>query len=186
MFESREFGFYNDNVCPIEVRGKRLNSGHVYLIRPEEVPKKWFKGIGECPVKIGVSKNIKGVSTRLKDLSSGNWVKLCVDKISPEILEPFNVEYFLHDKYREKNIKGEWFNLTIDEFHTIKKDLSEEPFLQFADAMWADKPSGEYYHFLGIMPDLKSSLVSQAWDLADEHPYRKSTSWARHYASIAL
>jgi hypothetical protein len=47
MFESREFGFYNENICPIDQRAMRLNSGHVYLIRPEEVPKKWFKGIEE-------------------------------------------------------------------------------------------------------------------------------------------
>jgi len=180
-FEPREFGFINDNICPVEVRGLRLNSGHVYLIRPVNPPKGWFNGVGECPIKIGVSKDSNGVAGRLKALSSGNWMQLCVEKISPVILEPFNIEWLLHEEYRSKKIKGEWYNLTIDEVRIIKKQLTEEPYLQFADAMWSDKPSGEYYHFLRIIPDMKMSLISKAWDAADEHPYRKDTTWARHY-----
>ena len=138
-------GFINDDLCPNQLRALRLNSGHVYLIRPAEPPKNWFRGIGKCPIKIGVSKDINGVSQRLKALSSGNWMQLCVEKISPKILEPFNVEWFLHQKYSSERIKGEWYNLTMDEVRLIRKQLKEESYLQFVDAMKSDISSFQYY-----------------------------------------
>ena len=174
-------GFINDDLCPNQLRALRLNSGHVYLIRPAEPPKNWFRGIGKCPIKIGVSKDINCVSQRLKALSSGNWMQLCVEKISPKILEPFNVEWFLHEKYYREKIKGEWYNLTIDEVRIIKKQLAKEPYLQFVNAMSADISSLECYYQKQHYHTEDDSLVWQAWDEADQYPYRKAMTWSRYY-----
>lgn len=131
--------------CENVARALRLNSGRVYLIQPDNPPKGWNDGIGKCPIKIGVSKDIKGIRKRLTALGSGNWMELRINTYSDEILEPFNVEWFLHQKYSSERIKGEWYNLTMDEVRLIRKQLKEESYLQFVDAMKSDISSFQYY-----------------------------------------
>lgn len=108
-------------------RGERLDSGYVYLISPAKPRRGWVKGNGVWPFKIGVSKSINGVSNRLKDLSSGNWLKLEIANISPEVSEPYNVEWCLHTRYFLHRIRGEWFDLSFDDFNDIRTLLVNEP-----------------------------------------------------------
>ena len=108
-------------------RAERLSRGHVYLIAPLSPHKGWNKGKGKWPFKIGVSKSEAGVSNRLKDLSSGNWMKLDIEYISPEIRWPFNVEWFLHTMYSKNKLRGEWFDLTLDNVNYIIHLLNKEP-----------------------------------------------------------
>ncbi len=112
-------------------------SGYVYLIRPVLGKKsKWFTGKENCPVKIGVSKDNKnGIKSRLKALSSGTWVKLCVETISPKLLEPYNVEYVLHRELKShgQKIKGEWFSLSLNDIKKIKYRLKKEPEVEHFD-----------------------------------------------------
>lgn len=119
-----------------EKRAER-GAGYVYLIRPVLGKKsKWFKGKETCPIKIGVSKdNKKGVKSRLKALSSGNWFNLCVEAISPKLLEPYNVEYVLHRELSSngQKIKGEWFLLSLDDVKRIKYRLKKEPEVEHLD-----------------------------------------------------
>ena len=104
-----------------------MPTGHVYLITPMKAPKAWTKGIEKWPFKIGVSKSVKGVYKRLGALSTGNWIELTVANISPQIFLPYDVELFLHNNYSKNKIKGEWFNLSYDEFYYIVDLLEKEP-----------------------------------------------------------
>ena len=104
-----------------------MAAGHVYLIAPIKPRKGWTNGIGKWPFKIGVSKSVKGVHKRLGALSTGNWMELNVVNISPQIFQPYDVELFLHYNYSKKKIKGEWFNLSYDEFNYIVDLLEKEP-----------------------------------------------------------
>lgn len=192
--------------CENVARALRLNSGRVYLIQPDNPPKGWNDGIGKCPIKIGVSKDIKGIRKRLTALGSGNWMELRINTYSDEILEPFNVEWFLHQKYSSERIKGEWYNLTKDEVRLIRKQLKEESYLQFVDAMKSDISSFQYYKnekkYQNKYPiptlspmamsvktgtcvatnieDLPESLVWQSWvDVGV--PYVRNMTWARHH-----
>lgn len=106
--------------------GVRIHSGHVYLIAPVKPRKGWTDGVGTHIFKIGVSKSIKGVNNRLKDLNTGNWVELTVANISPKILHPFNVELFLHTNYSKNKIRGEWYKLSYEEYQYIVDQLDEE------------------------------------------------------------
>lgn len=108
-------------------RAMRLAKGHVYLIAPSGAPKKWKNGKGKWPMKIGVSKSWEGVFNRLKDLSSGNWMKLAVYEISPEICEPYNVERFLHNLFAKNKLRGEWFDLSYADFENISRWFENEP-----------------------------------------------------------
>ena len=101
--------------------------GHVYLIRPvlgRET--KWFKNEETCPIKIGVSKDKKGVLSRLKTMKIGNWIRLHVESISPKLLEPYNVEYTLKKELSKRKLRGEWFEMTLEECKHLKKMLIQE------------------------------------------------------------
>ena len=101
--------------------------GHIYLIRPVlEKDAKWFNNEETCPVKIGVSKDEKGVSSRLKSLKTGNWNSLCVESISPKLLEPYNVEYTLKSELFKRKLHGEWFAMTFEECNHLKEMLIRE------------------------------------------------------------
>jgi hypothetical protein len=117
-------------------RAERLSRGHVYLIAPLSPHKGWNKGKGKWPFKIGVSKSEAGVSNRLKDLSSGNWMKLDIEYISPQISQPYNVEWFLHTRYSKNKLRGEWFDLTFDEVNYIIHLLDKEPDNSNSMASW--------------------------------------------------
>lgn len=114
-------------IYPANKRAER-GEGYVYLIRPVLGKKsKWFINNNEvCPFKIGVSKSKTGVKSRLKSLSTGNWMKLCIESVSPKLLEPYNVEYALHRNLKNKKIRGEWYELTLNECKQFKKMLQEE------------------------------------------------------------
>jgi hypothetical protein len=107
--------------------GVRIHSGHVYLIAPVKPRKGWTDGVGKHEFKIGVSKSIKGVYNRLKDLNTGNWVELTVANISPEVVHPYLVELFLHANYAKRKIRGEWFKLSYAEYQYIVDLLDKEP-----------------------------------------------------------
>ena len=104
-------------------------TGHVYLIAPlkNRNVKGWVKGRGTIPFKIGVSKSIEGVQDRLKALNAGNWVKLGIADISPELFQPYHAELYLHGCYSKKKIRGEWFKLSCAEYKYILDLMEQEP-----------------------------------------------------------
>jgi len=119
--------------------GQREATGHVYLIAPLNPHKDWIKGIGTWPFKIGVSKTIRGIEKRLSNLSTGNWVDLKIVTLSSKIIHPYDVELYLHTNYSNKKIRGEWFNLSYDEFNYIEDLLENEPLAKFSSMRDAGK-----------------------------------------------
>lgn len=79
-----------------------MNPGYVYLV--------YDYNNDTC--KIGVTRDIS--SKRVKKLQTGNCGEL-------EVLEmyhtdyPFRLEKMLHLEYRNKNVLGEWFALTLND-----------------------------------------------------------------------
>ena len=111
---------------PANKRAER-GEGYVYLMRPTlGKNSKWLKNKETCPIKIGVSKTRNGIKSRLKSMSTGNWNQLCIEYVSPKLQEPYNVEYALHRELWTKKIKGEWFEITLEECKNLKKKLMLE------------------------------------------------------------
>ena len=88
--------------------------GYVYLIGE----------IGnDSRYKIGSTRS-KDVNKRLKQLQTGSSSELYI-KESFETEYPFKLEKMLHNHFKEKNLIGEWFELSkadTKEFNTICKD----------------------------------------------------------------
>lgn len=74
----------------------------------------WVYLIGENgnsgTYKIG-STRCKDINKRLKQLQTGNSNSLFI-KDSYETSEPFKLEHFLHAKFKNSIVNGEWFELS--------------------------------------------------------------------------
>ena len=68
--------------------------------------------------KIG-STRAKNVNKRLKQLQTGSSSELYI-KESFETEHPFKLEKMLHNHFKEKNIIGEWFELSEDDTDAFK------------------------------------------------------------------
>jgi hypothetical protein len=75
----------------------------VYLIGPEDA----------SPLKIGVAGNVE---KRLCSLQIGNWQKLKVHH-TVSVAEPLAllIERHLHGDFRDRSLRGEWFDIPLDE-----------------------------------------------------------------------
>ena len=84
--------------------------GYVYLIGE----------IGnDTNYKIG-STRAKDVNNRLKQLQTGSSSELYI-KESFETEYPFKLEKMLHNHFKEKNLIGEWFELSKADTETFKR-----------------------------------------------------------------
>jgi len=101
--------------------------GFVYLIGESD---------NEGKYKIG-STRAKDINTRMKQLQTGNSSSLFL-KSYYETDKPFKLETMLHNKFKEKNIIGEWFEMNAedimafneicDKYQNIINSLDENPF----------------------------------------------------------
>ena len=72
--------------------------------------------------KIGVTNNVKN---RMKQLSCGCPTIKCIYE-SNFLSNAFDIETILHNKYKDKNIGGEWFyNIEIEEVKNIVKEMGK-------------------------------------------------------------
>jgi hypothetical protein len=83
--------------------------GHVYLIGEKDRPNNY---------KIG-STRAKNIITRLNQLQTGNSSELYI-KESYETEHPFKLEKMLHNHFKEKNLIGEWFELSESDIEAFK------------------------------------------------------------------
>lgn len=114
---SRNLGFYKSVPTALYCKAcSRLHrtlggksssmSGFVYLIRV----------VGTDKVKIGFSKNVE---KRIIDLQHS--CPFTLEVVFKQYYEYANrIENELHIKYLSKNIRGEWFSLTLDDIEDIK------------------------------------------------------------------
>ena len=85
--------------------------------------------------KIGVTRNLK--SNRVKKLQTGNSTELFIHTVY-ETEWPFRLETMLHNKYNQKRVLNEWFELDIHDVTTFQETcrrledniraLSDNPF----------------------------------------------------------
>lgn len=85
--------------------------GFVYLIGEENEENKYKIGSTKC----------KDINKRLKQLQTGNSNKLILTNYF-ETSRPFKLEVMLHNKYKDKNVIGEWFELNDNDISTFKKE----------------------------------------------------------------
>ena len=89
--------------------------GYVYLIGELDNPGKY---------KIG-STRAKSINTRLKNLQTGNSSELYI-KESFETDYPFKLEKMLHNHFKDKNLIGEWFELSKADTEAFKSICEEK------------------------------------------------------------
>jgi len=71
-------------------------------------------------VKIGVTNDVQG---RVSTISTCNPFEVKVI-LAQEVGSAYQVEKFLHDKFKDTNVKGEWFKLTSNDIAYITEHLS--------------------------------------------------------------
>jgi hypothetical protein len=101
--------------------------GFVYLIGEINDVKKY---------KIG-STRAKNINKRLKQLQTGNSNPLFIESYY-ETDKPFKLETMLHNKFKDNNVIGEWFEIkdedirsfidTCHNFQNIINSLKENPY----------------------------------------------------------
>jgi hypothetical protein len=83
--------------------------GYVYLIGEENEENKYKIGSTKC----------KDINKRLKQLQTGNSNQLYI-KAYYETSRPFRLETMLHNKFKEYNVIGEWFELNKDDIESFE------------------------------------------------------------------
>ena len=101
--------------------------GFVYLIGELNEENKYKIGSTKC----------KDINNRMKQLQTGNSNPLFL-KAYYETSKPFKLETMLHNKYKDCNVIGEWFELkeedvdsfgsTCHNFQNIIDSLKENPY----------------------------------------------------------
>lgn len=86
--------------------------GYIYVIGSE---------CGKYPYKIGLSKSPP--ARRLNDLQTSHWANLKIYYESPQVSYIELVEKALHDKFKKKRVRGEWFNLTKRDITYIENNI---------------------------------------------------------------
>jgi hypothetical protein len=71
------------------------------------------------PLKIGVVTGTT-IEKRKTALQTSHWLDLKVFYESPVINNPLVVERMLHEKYHDKKLRGEWFDIRLSEVEKIK------------------------------------------------------------------
>lgn len=85
--------------------------GFVYLIGEENDENKYKIGSTKC----------KDINKRLKQLQTGNSNPLFI-KSYFETSRPFRLESMLHNKFKEYNVIGEWFELNDENIKKFKEE----------------------------------------------------------------
>lgn len=85
--------------------------GYVYLIGEENEENKYKIGSTKC----------KDINNRLKQLQTGNSNPLYI-KAYYETSKPFRLESMLHNKFKEYNVIGEWFELNDENVKKFKEE----------------------------------------------------------------
>ena len=96
--------------------------GFVYLIGEENMENKYKIGSTKC----------KDINKRLKQLQTGNSNPLYIREYY-ETSRPFKLETMLHNKYKDYNVIGEWFEMSEESINEFKKEC--ERFQNIIDSL---------------------------------------------------
>jgi hypothetical protein len=75
--------------------------------------------IGFCHEKLGDKESV--IFKRLNDIQRYHWLDLYIEYISEGKIDANVIENDIHRKYKDFNIRGEWFNLTNRQIKNIIK-----------------------------------------------------------------
>ena len=84
--------------------------GFVYLIGEQNEKNKYKIGSTKC----------KSINKRLKQLQTGNSNPLFIESYY-ETDRPFRLETMLHNKFKDKNVIGEWFEMNGEDIRDFKE-----------------------------------------------------------------
>jgi hypothetical protein len=87
--------------------------GTIYIIAPTNNENNQY------PYKIGITSG-QDIKKRLSALSTSHWLDLSVYYKSPLLENVRDIEKLIHSKYKDKNTKGEWFNIKQDDIENIR------------------------------------------------------------------
>jgi hypothetical protein len=93
------------------------HSGKLYIIGPK-------KKLKNSPYKIGIVSGTS-IKKRLVALQTGHWLDLEIAYESPVIPAVRKIEYTLHEKYKTRRIRGEWFKITESDINDIRKQIQK-------------------------------------------------------------
>lgn len=88
-----------------------LNHGFVYLLCDGE----YFK--------IGMTKR-NDINKRIKELQTGNTFEIWLYSYY-ETDYPLKIEQMMHAKYKIKQVKNEWYNLTVNDVLNFEKECAD-------------------------------------------------------------
>jgi hypothetical protein len=88
--------------------------GYVYLIGEENNENKYKIGSTKC----------SDINKRLKQLQTGNSNQLFIKEYY-ETTKPFKLETMLHNKFKYKNVIGEWFELDENDIENFKQECEK-------------------------------------------------------------
>ena len=88
--------------------------GRIYVIGVDK-----RNGCRYFPVKIG--NTVDNINRRLSSIQTGHWMDLKVVLISKLLNDVENIERQLHDRFQDKRVRGEWFDLSESDIKTIKQ-----------------------------------------------------------------
>lgn len=91
---------------------KMQRKGYIYVIGSK---------CEKYPYKIGLSKS--SPARRLNDLQTSHWANLKIFYESPQLSFIEAVEKALHDKFKKKHVRGEWFNLNKRDIAYIANNI---------------------------------------------------------------
>ena len=77
----------------------------------------------EGKYKIGSTRS-KNINKRLKQLQTGNSSQLFIKEYY-ETTKPFKLETMLHNKFKDHNVIGEWFELDEDDIISFKETCNK-------------------------------------------------------------
>ncbi len=92
----------------------RPQQGTLYIIAPIDIE--------NYPYKIGISVG-KDISKRLMCLQTAHWMNLKVYYKSPLLPDIMQIEKKIHNQYKEKRVRGEWFRIDSEDIELIGNEL---------------------------------------------------------------
>jgi DNA-directed RNA polymerase subunit RPC12/RpoP len=91
-------------------------SGTLYIIAPKDNK--------DHPYKIGITSG-SDVSKRLTAIQTSHWLDMMVYYKSELIYKVELVEKMIHDKYKDKRVRGEWFNIDHKDMKNIMSECNK-------------------------------------------------------------
>ncbi len=119
-FITQKFQMFSEQIFKVDCELKKLKD--IYELKKSESGKVYFihEAGSEQGFKIGFTR--REIEERIVELQTGNSKELKVYKCVP-YQDCQKLENYLHNRFADKQIRGEWFNVNLEEVEDILKLL---------------------------------------------------------------